>query len=176
MSAAFTYCAAHVLGAEGGLVDHPRDPGGRTNLGITQATLNEARRVLPTLPATVDALTRAHALEIYERLYWRPVHGDELPLPIALLVFDASVNQGPGTAARMLQAALGVATDGAIGPKTLAAVARANVADLATEIASRRMYAYMLQDSLDDTFGLGWSRRLCAVFRAALALHVEGAR
>lgn len=32
----FTACVSHVLAAEGGLVNHPQDPVGLTNFGISQ--------------------------------------------------------------------------------------------------------------------------------------------
>lgn len=168
----FAYIADRVLAEEGGLVDHVRDPGGRTNLGVTQKTLNHARNVLPTLPARVDHLTRADALSVYEALYWRPVRGDELPRGLAMIVFDAAINQGVGDAARFLQLAVGARPDGAIGPITLAAVQRANVREAIAEVAARRMHDYMLLDHLQDTFGLGWSRRLMRIY--AHSLEVTG--
>lgn len=167
MSRAFDYCMKIVFAHEGGEVDDPRDPGGHTNMGITQATLNRARKTLQGLPASVSDLTRHDCTRIYEALYWRPVRGDELPLPLALLTFDACVNQGEGDAKRFLQQAVGVKVDGAIGPKTLAAAQRSGRPAI-EELAARRMHDYMLLDKLDDTFGLGWSRRLCHVYGEAL--------
>ena len=51
------------------------------------------------------------AIELYRRDYWNPVHGTDLPASLALLVFDAAVNQGTGTAARLLQKAVDVRED-----------------------------------------------------------------
>lgn len=168
MSRAFAYIADRVLAEEGGLVDHARDPGGRTNLGVTQATLNHARNVIPSLPRTVDQLTRGDALSIYAALYWRPIRGDELPLGLAMIVFDAAINQGPADAARFLQLAVGVTPDGIVGPRTIAAANRADVRKAVTEVAARRMHDYMLLDHLQDAFGLGWSRRLMRIYAQAL--------
>ncbi len=169
MTRAFAYCATRVLEEEGGLVDHARDPGGRTNLGITQATLNHARHVIHGLPARVDQLARADALAIYEALYWRPIRGDDLPLGLALLVFDAAVNQGVGDATRFLQLAVRTAADGIFGPATLKAVLAAKLRPTLLEVGARRMHDYMLLDHLDDTFGLGWSRRLVRILDMALS-------
>ena len=122
----FLEAAQIILGHEGGLVDDPLDRGGRTNLGITQGTLNTARRTIPGLPERVDDLTRAQALEIYRRLYWNAAKCDDLPEPVDFLMFDAAINCGVGGAALQLQKALmrlgaNIRADGAIGPLTMAA-------------------------------------------------------
>lgn len=165
--AGFQWCASHVLGVEGGEVNHPRDPGGHTKFGVTQTTLDRAHALIAGLPPNVGDLTGAQALQVYEALYWRPVRGDDLPLPLALLTFDAAVNQSPERAARFLQAAVGVPVDGSVGSRTVAAAQRADLRAAVDELASRRMHAYMLLDALDDTFGLGWSRRLIKLLRIA---------
>lgn len=168
-SRAFDYCVKIVLEHEGGFSDHPADPGGKTNLGVTQATLNHAQHVVHGLPARVADLDRDGALAVYEALYWRPIRGDELPLGLALIAFDAAVNQGVSDATRFLQLAVRTAADGIFGPATLAAVKRANPRATILEVGARRMHDYMLLDHLDDTFGLGWSRRLVQTLAAALA-------
>ena len=122
----FLEAAQIILGHEGGLVDDPLDRGGRTNLGVTQGTLNSARRTIPGLPERVDDLTRAQALEIYRRLYWNAAKCDDLPEPVDFLMFDAAINCGVGGAALQLQKALmrlgaNIRADGAIGPLTMAA-------------------------------------------------------
>jgi len=101
-----------VLSYEGGFVDNPADPGGATNWGISA-------RSYPKLD--IKNLTKEEAQEIYRCDYWNAVHGDELPGPLAMVAFDAAVNQGAGTAKRMLQVALDVTTDGIIGPRTIKA-------------------------------------------------------
>ena len=99
----FDRCVRAVLSEEGGLSDHPQDPGGLTQYGIS-------RRAYPDLD--IRRLTMDEVIEIYRRDYWNPVHGTDLPASLALLVFDAAVNQGAGTAARLLQKAVGVREDG----------------------------------------------------------------
>lgn len=125
MDGAFERAFAVVLGHEGGYTADPTDPGnwtggapGRgecrgTNWGISAASY-------PYLP--IRALTREQACDVYRRDYWAKVRGDELPPAVALLVFDAAVNSGTSRSARWLQQALGVPDDGALGPRTLAAV------------------------------------------------------
>ncbi|AZU05161.1 hypothetical protein X907_2650 [Glycocaulis alkaliphilus] len=158
MSDAFAQALAHVLLHEGGYVDHPEDPGGATNFGITLATLQSWRGRSVT-KADVRALTKGEAGEIYKARYWDSCRCDELPGPVAFIVFDAAVNHGVGRAVRLLQEAVGVASDGRIGPVTIAAVASARPAALVTEIAARRMVLYASLAHF-RTFGLGWSRRL----------------
>lgn len=169
MTRAFDFCAKRVLAHEGGEVNDALDPGGHTNLGITQTTLDRARRTILSLPASVSDLTRGQALAIYEALYWRPIRGDELPLGLALIVFDACVNQGERDASRFLQQAVGAEVDGRVGPKTVEAALLTDRRKAVLEVASRRMADYMQTgDGLRARFGLGWSRRLCSILAEAL--------
>ncbi len=175
MSRSFDYCVNRVLhpDVEGGEVNDPRDPGGHTNLGVTQGTLDTARRLLPDLPLSVAKLTAVDARRIYEALYWRPIRGDELPLGLALIVFDAAVNQGVEDARRFLQVAIGVKLDGQIGPKTIQAANTIPLRKAIVEVAAWRMFDYMQLDRLQGRFGLGWSRRLMRMVADALSAPLE---
>ncbi len=93
-SATFERALDLVLSFEGGFVHDPRDPGGATNLGVTQATLARACG-RPVSIDEVRALTRAEAGAIYRRLYWTAIRGDALPAGLDLAVFDCAVNSGP---------------------------------------------------------------------------------
>lgn len=171
----FDAAIEHVRQAEGGLVDNAADPGGRTNFGITQATLDATRGFYSSmqLPARVDELTWEQAKLIYHRQYWMPIRGDELPAPIALAVLDAAVNASPQRATRWLQQALRVTADGWLGTQTLLAAQRCDIRVTLREFGARRAYHYMLQDATDDAFGLGWARRLFDTHDAALALMTQ---
>jgi len=175
MTRAFDAALKVVLHHEGGFVDHPKDPGGRTNMGITQKTLDRARLIDASLPVDVRNISDRHAASIYLRDYWRPVSGDDLPEGVAMIVFDCAVNQGVGRAITILQEAAGCAPDGIVGYATKAAVERSNPVNLIREIAARRAWAYMKLDNLDDTFGLGWARRLFDVYDSAIAATKVGA-
>lgn len=170
LQSAFDLALAHVLRHEGGYVDDPRDPGGRTNRGITQRKLDEVRTAAPALklPYSVADLTEQQTATIYRREYWSRLACDELPPAVALCVFDAGVNVGIGRAARWLQQALRVKVDGVIGSQTVAAAHEAPLVPLLNEFSARRAWHYMTLDSLDDAFGLGWSRRLMDTHTAAL--------
>ncbi|WOB24740.1 MULTISPECIES: glycosyl hydrolase 108 family protein [Xanthomonas] len=146
-----------VLAHEGGYVNDPRDPGGETQWGIS-------KRQYPQL--NIRSLTRAQAIEIYRRDYWQRVQGDKLPAAAAFQVMDAAVNHGVGTAIRWLQRAVGVADDGVIGPRTLAAVAVAPAADLVLLFNAERLEFYAKLSTF-DAFGKGWTRRVAGNLRLA---------
>ena len=166
-------------GHEGGFTDDPRDPGnwtgGARGLGECRGThYGISAAAYPNL--NIRALTVADAKAIYRRDYWDPARGDDLPPPLALLVFDAAVNSGVSRAVRWLQQAVGVKADGIIGPATLRAVeARAghrahgamslpgasaeNGAALLAEMLAQRAL-FMSSLPTWSTFGTGWMRRL----------------
>lgn len=171
----FEACLRVVLGHEGGYVDHPDDPGGATNLGITRRTLALWRQVSPweALPKSeVRALQREEAARIYRALYWQRCRGDELPAGLDLALFDFAVNSGPDRAIRQLQRLLGVAADGQIGPVTLAAIAGrsrgAALAGLIGALCDARL-GFLGRLKSFASFGKGWTRRVAAIRAAALA-------
>jgi lysozyme family protein len=139
-----------VLSHEGGYVNDPRDPGGETKFGI-------AKRSYPAVD--IRNLTRADAIAIYERDFWRRVQGDKLPRAFAFQALDAAVNHGIGNAVRWMQRAAGAADDGVIGPLTLAAVNRANPADLVLRFNAERLRFYAKLSTF-DAFGRGWVNRV----------------
>ena len=164
-----------IFGDEGGYSCDPSDAGNWTGGAVGAGTLRGTKygisaAAFPTLD--IAALTRAQAAAIYRARYWDRIGGDSLPAPLALLLFDCAVNQGVGAAARILQASLGVTTDGVIGPVTLAAVARADQASLLVDVTARRALRYAETGAL-VVFGLGWMRRLTRTAR--LAFLAQGA-
>lgn len=166
----FAACVAEVLRHEGGFVDHPRDPGGCTNRGITLVALG-AWRGGPCTRADVLALGEAEARAIYRAQYWNAVRGDDLPAGVDLAVFDAAVHSGPRRAALWLQGAVGVERDGAIGTLTLRAVRSANDRQaLIRGLCAKRLAFLRTLDTWPD-FGRGWTRRVAAVRARALAME-----
>ena len=87
---------------EGAYVDHPADPGGATNIGVTQRTYDKWRdlRHLPRRP--VRELTKEERDSVYSEWYWLGAGCDRLPWPLALVHFDTAVNCGQGRAAKFL--------------------------------------------------------------------------
>lgn len=168
MSDAFAAALEHVLKYEGGYVDHPSDPGGATNMGITRATLARFRGK-PVSKDDVKALTMEEAGRIYRKNYWQACRCGDMPPALAFLTFDTAVNQGPSRAVRFLQEAVGSVPDGIVGPNTLAATWAHNNAQAVQEYAALRMQHYGSLRTF-STFGLGWSRRLMATLAGALTL------
>ncbi len=156
----FTACVSHVLAAEGGLVNHPQDPGGVTKFGISQ-------RSYPDLD--IRALTRDAAQALYQRDYWMPIQGDDLPAGLDLVMLDHAVNAGPARAIRLLQHLVGVPADGLLGPVTLAGVARADPQDLIARYSELRLDFYRDLPTWKH-FGAGWTRRVQRARRAALVM------
>ena len=116
----FEKCLKFTLQFEGGFVNNPKDPGGPTNLGVTQATLSNFIGRQATI-AEVKALTPATVAPIYKLKFWDHVGGDNLPEGIDLAVFDFGVHSGPSRGVMGLQRALNLADDGKPGPVTFAA-------------------------------------------------------
>jgi len=154
----FEACLPIILASEGGFVDDPTDPGGATNLGITLATLCGWLGRSASV-AEVEALTPAAVAPIYRARYWNPAHAGDCPTGVDLMVFDEAVNQGVGRALASLQAALGVAADGAFGSATQAALAAADPARLIRAIAASREAHYRALPTF-PRFGRGWLARL----------------
>jgi lysozyme family protein len=164
----FHQAVEEVLQHEGGLVDHPRDPGGATKFGITRETLSRARRC-PVSVEDVRELTRTEAVAVYRRLYWDVLRADELPSGIDLAVFDLAVNSGPVRAVRMLQNVLGVPVDGIIGPVTLEAARHADPSETIRRLTRTRL-GFLGRLATWPVFGRGWRRRVLAVEQGALRL------
>jgi lysozyme family protein len=167
----FDACLAEVLRHEGGYVDHPADPGGATNMGITHQTLARWRKVSPwwnLAEAEVRTLAREEAAAIYKAEYWDICRAGEMPAGVDLALFDFAVNSGPDRAIRTLQRVLNVASDGIAGPRTLAAVTRADARTVVEALCDSRL-DFLKGLSTFATFGRGWSNRVAAVRAAALA-------
>ena len=105
----FPDCISHVLAAEGGLVNDPKDPGGVTKFGISQ-------RAYPAL--NIRALSLDDAKAIYHRDYWAPIHGEEFPAGLDLVVLDHAINAGPDRANTLLQGLITTPDDVIMGPVT----------------------------------------------------------
>jgi len=168
MEANFQRALALVLKHEGGFVDHPRDPGGATNKGVTLATFRRYVRRNGTVE-DLRRITDAQVATVYKLHYWNKVKGDDLPSGVDYAVFDFAVNSGPARAAKYLQAAVGVAQDGKIGPVTVAAAKGMNAADVVSAVCAKRM-AFLKGLNTWPTFGKGWTNRVNDVVREAMKM------
>lgn len=150
MSANFDRAFALIISAEGAYSNDPKDPGGETKFGIS-------KRQYPAVD--IKGLTSDGAKAIYARDFWGPAHGDELPWPLSLFVFDAAVNQGLPAAISLLQKSLNVAQDGSFGARTQKAVAGADHKELCSLFMADRALRYTGTRNF-DVFGRGWLKRL----------------
>jgi len=164
----FKAALSHVLASEGKFVNHPKDPGGMTNLGCTKATWEEYVGH-PVSEADMRALTPEMVAPLYKRKYWDKVSGDQLPSGLDYAVFDAAINSGPGRAAKWLQELVGVPADGSIGPKTIAAVAAFSPLEVIAQYNDKRLQFLESLPAYSD-FGKGWSNRVALVQFAASQL------
>jgi len=165
-NARFLACVGIVLGHEGGYVNHPDDPGGATNMGITQATL-AAYRGRDVSVADVQRLALAEARAIYETRYWLPNRCDHMEPGVDLAVFDFAVNSGG--AIKAIQKMLGVKVDGGVGAETLGAMAQYEASDLIVRISQTRM-TYLRGLKVFETFGNGLTARVDHTRQVALAM------
>lgn len=164
----FDHCLEMLMKHEGGYVNHPRDPGGMTNLGVTKRVY-EAWVGHEVDEAAMRALTPDDVAPIYRKKYWDAVRADDLPSGVDWSVFDWGVNSGPKRAAQALQRIVAVADDGAIGPITLRAVYDMSAEKIIDEMYSARQRFYERLSTF-DTFGKGWTRRNKETRQAAVLM------
>jgi lysozyme family protein len=127
----FPQACAVVVGEEGGYSNDPNDPGKETKYGIS-------KRAYPN--EDIPNLTLERAQELYKRDYWDRFRCDALSWEMALITFDAAVNQGQGFAHTL-------PTD-------------------PIDLMATRALRYVANPNF-ERFGKGWMRRLFTLFKAA---------
>lgn len=154
-----------ILNWEGGkkLVDHPRDPGGKTKYGISER-YNAA--TLQKMGTTIKDLTEDQARQIYYEHYFLPSGCDAIrDIGIILIHFDAAVNHGVGAANKMLNSLSSnpahFAGDG---------LNKALFNELSLEYLGLRQQRYCA-DPNDDVFLEGWINRLSHLITAHVQLN-----
>ena len=171
MQSNFETCLAKLLVHEGNFVNHPEDPGGMTNLGVTAAVW--ALWVgHPVNEKQMRALTINDVAPLYKRKYWDACRADELISGLDYAVFDFAVNSGVGRAVKTLQACVGVNADGGFGSTTMAAVSlfkgdSAKV--IITEVCDNRLN-FLKSLKTFAVFGKGWENRVNSVKAEALKM------
>lgn len=157
-----------LLAHEGGYSNHPSDPGGPTNFGIT--IFDYRKYVKPhATAADVRAMQVAEAKAIYRAKYWDAMRCDELPAGVDYSVFDYAVNSGTGRAPKVVQRCLGIAVSGRIDDATLRAAGQAPARQLIAAICDERL-RFLQGLRTWPVFGNGWGRRVAEVRAAALAM------
>lgn len=155
-----------LMSHEGGFVNNPKDPGGMTNLGVTQRVW-EAWVGHPVGEKEMRALTPVIVAPMYKRKYWDKVSGDLLPSGVDHAVFDFAVNSGPGQAAKILQRVLGVKQDGDIGLVTLEKALSIDSSKLIDDYNDARL-AFLKSLPAWVDFGNGWDNRVAKVTTEAI--------
>ena len=150
-----------ILVHEGGYVNHPEDPGGATNMGVTQRTYDAWRRRAGKATQTVRNITFEEVVMIYKDQYWDKVWGDLLPDGLDYTLYDFAINSGPSRAIEFVQRILGnVAVDGVMGNETYDAIRSKNdIEQLIIDINFER-WKWLKRLRHWKTFGKGWTRRV----------------
>jgi lysozyme family protein len=152
---------AAVLKHEGGFVNHPKDPGGMTNLGVTKAVW-EIWLARAVTESDMRALTPEKVKPFYKAMYWDKIKGDQLPAGVDYAAYDLAVNSGGGRATKFLQTIAGVTADGALGPKSMSAIRECNPEQMVDALCDMRL-DFLKRLPTFETFGKGWSRRVAEV-------------
>lgn len=166
----FKKCLDLVLKSEGGWVNHPSDPGGETNLGVTKRVWEE---YVGHPVESLKKLTKEDVAPLYEQKYWRPCYGEVLPRGLDFVVFSMGINAGPGRSIKLLQSSVGCVPDGVIGPRTRELISDSNCATLIAKFSETRRHYY---ESLKTfpIFGKGWLARVDREELEALSMAKNG--
>ena len=152
----FKECLDLVLKSEGGWVNHPSDPGGETNLGVTKRVWEE---YVGHPVESLKKLTKEDVAPLYEQKYWRTCYCEVLPRGLDFVVFSMGVNAGPGRSIKLLQQSIGCVPDGVIGPTTRGLISSGNGANLIAKFSETRREYYRSLKTF-PIFGRGWLSRV----------------
>jgi lysozyme family protein len=170
MQSNFETCLKLMLAHEGGFVNHPQDPGGMTNLGVTKRVWEEWTGH-EVDEKQMRALTPDAVAPLYKRKYWDACRADELLDGVDYAVFDVAVNSGVGRAVKLLQSCVGATPDGGFGSITMALTKKAEQDPKALiELYCAKRLEFLQSLKTFETFGRGWSRRVAEVKDKALGM------
>lgn len=168
-AASYALSIKNVLAHEGGYTNHPKDPGGPTNWGIT---IHDARKYWKpqATAADVKAMPLSVAQDIYRARYWAAQRCDELPAGLDYSMFDYGVNSGIGRSGKVLRRLVGLPDNtSVVTPEVIAAVAKRKTVDLIKALNDERL-RFLQSLKTWPTFGKGWGRRVAEV--RALSLQM----
>lgn len=150
-----------ILKSEGGFVNHPSDPGGATNLGITLANWRSYGRDI-NMDGRIDVedlkrINEEDAKAFYKSRFWDKIWGDKISSQnLANIIFDHSVNTGVSRGVKIVQELLnrldntGLTVDGVMGTNTLNAINRSkNSSRLYNSYKYMRLDYYNYRSSVD---------------------------
>ena len=145
------------------------DRGGATMCGITQREYDVWRKSHALPVQDVRLMKEDEGTEIYQRSYWFP-ECPRLPAGLDLCVFDEAVSAGPHAAIKLLQASLGITSDGMWGPQTDTAVRAITHPAAVIGAFTAHREAYYRRLSTFRYFGRDWIRRSREIMAAALKM------
>lgn len=171
----FDRCFELTMSIEGGFTDDPRDPGnwtgGKRNKGTLKGTkFGISAASYPHLD--IKNLTLQDAKNVYKADYWDAVRGDEMPKGLDFILWDVAVNHGPYDAKVWLQSAIGAVSDGKLGPRTMARLAKKDAVEVIKEVCALRGNDYARLKTV-SVHGKGWYRRLTSTLVDAVDMARE---
>ena len=161
----FEKSLALLLKSEGGYVNHPADPGGMTNLGVTKYVW-EGYLEHSVDEADMRNLTKEMVAPLYRKRYWDMCRCDELPSGLDYIAFDFAVNAGGPRCVKTLQRVLEVPIDGSLGPITLQAIQNAEPDKLISDFSEAKKDFYRSLFNF-GVFGAGWLNRTAETQKVA---------
>jgi lysozyme family protein len=141
----FRRCDAVTAAWEGGYVNHPKDPGGATDRGVTQATFDSWRDRQGLPRKSVKGISSTEAERLFFDLFWTACGGERLAAGVDLATYDASVNSGVSRGKKWLIASIG-------GPDH----------QTVKKLCAKRL-GFMQSLNIWKTFGKGWGRRVADI-------------
>lgn len=158
-----------LLRHEGGYTNHPSDPGGPTNFGITIADYRKYVKSDATA-ADVRDMSIADAKKIYRARYWDAQLCDDLPSGVDYAMFDYGVNSGIGRSGKVLRRILGISDSTyQVTDAVVSAARNIDAEKLVDDICSERM-RFLQNLKTWPVFGKGWGRRVTEVKATALRM------
>jgi len=171
--AANTYqeAIAKVFLDEGGYTNHPSDPGGPTNWGIT---INDARAYWKSnaTASDVKAMPKVVAEQIYRTKYAAPIRYDQLPAGFDYTVLDFGINSGIGRAIPYAAAVLGAKAGTKIDTIVPLAAIHPDKVKLIQSYWAKRL-SFLKSLKTWATFGKGWGRRVSTGEALAVKLWLK---
>jgi len=162
-----------LLAHEGGYTNHPSDPGGPTNFGIT---IHDYRKYVKPGATAADVRTMRleEAKAIYRAKYWNAQRCDELPAGVDYTVVDYGINSGIGRSGKVLRRVVGLPDNtSVVTDEVLRAVAKRDPKAIVVAINDERL-TFLKRLKTWPMFGKGWGSRVSGV--RAVSLHMTDER
>ncbi len=173
MKTTYGICLPLLLAHEGGYTNHPSDPGGPTNFGIT---IHDYRKYVKTdaTAADIRAMNIDDAKRIFREKYWNAQRCDDFPAGVDYAVFDYGVNSGVARSGKVLRRLLKLSdASSAITDAVVAAACATDAERLVKLVCDERLH-FLQSLRTWPVFGVGWGRRVADVRSAALKLAADG--